>query len=320
MLDRLVSASVALSLALLVWLYARSRDQETLEHVPVPVQVVLGSQQAGQYELEVAGPQQVLATFSGPPSRIRELRAMVQRDELRVELPFTVPAERLRDSRVSEVLTVDPDSVQAQAPSGVTVSMVPGRNQVRLVLHRLIERRLPVRFDHSFETHLGPMAIDPPTVLVRGPQELLEKMTAIPTQACVLPHRPASAPAARVALIHEIENRAVTCTPPYVRVRSNPLPVKSYELADVPVHFLCPANFAFRPRFPGAGGKVTLRLSGPARDEYPRVYAFVDLTRVPATAGTHVEPVQIQYPRGFHLDEGPRVRDVQFELVPTRGR
>src|SRR5262249_31172071 len=147
MLDRLVSACVALSLALLVWLYARARDQETLDHVPVPVQVVLAPQQAGQYELEVVGPPQVLATFSGPPARIRELRGLLQRAELRAELPVAAPAERLKDGRVAEVLTVDPDSVPT--PPGVTTTLLQGRNQVRVVLYRLAERRLPVRFDHS---------------------------------------------------------------------------------------------------------------------------------------------------------------------------
>ena len=36
MFDRLLSALVATGLALLVWLYARSRDQEILDNVPVP--------------------------------------------------------------------------------------------------------------------------------------------------------------------------------------------------------------------------------------------------------------------------------------------
>src|SRR5205823_1195457 len=141
---------VAVSLALLVWLYARSRDQEVLDHVPVPVQVALPPPQAGQYTLEVVGAPQVLATFTGPPARVRELRGLLQREELRVELPYTVPPDRLKEPRVAAVLTVDPDDIPT--PPGVTTTLVPGRNQVRSVLHRLIERRLPVRFDHSLET------------------------------------------------------------------------------------------------------------------------------------------------------------------------
>ena len=46
MIDRILSVVVALSLALLVWLYARSRDQEMLDNVTVPVQVILSPRQA----------------------------------------------------------------------------------------------------------------------------------------------------------------------------------------------------------------------------------------------------------------------------------
>src|SRR5438876_9849665 len=95
MIDRLMSLFVAVSLALLSWLYARSRDQEVLDHVPIPVEVTLGSGQGEQYSLEVVNPAEVQASFTGPPARIRELRAQLQRDRLRVELSFTVPADRL---------------------------------------------------------------------------------------------------------------------------------------------------------------------------------------------------------------------------------
>ena len=43
MMDRFLSCLMAVSLALLIWLYARSREQETLDNVPVPVEVVLSS-------------------------------------------------------------------------------------------------------------------------------------------------------------------------------------------------------------------------------------------------------------------------------------
>ena len=39
MLDRILSSLVALSLALMVWLYLRSRDHEMLDDVPIPVQI-----------------------------------------------------------------------------------------------------------------------------------------------------------------------------------------------------------------------------------------------------------------------------------------
>src|SRR5262245_10359924 len=135
MLDRLLSVFVAVSLALLIWLYARSRDQEVLDHVPIPVEVTLGSGQSDQYSLEVVNPAEVLATFSGPPARIRELRGLLQRDLLRIELTFTVPADRLKENRIYETLQVE--SSHIHAPPGVNIVLVTGRNQVRIVLDRL---------------------------------------------------------------------------------------------------------------------------------------------------------------------------------------
>jgi hypothetical protein len=61
MLDRLLSALVALCLAFLVWLYARSRDQEILDNVPLPVSVTLAASQADEYSLEVTEPASCLS-------------------------------------------------------------------------------------------------------------------------------------------------------------------------------------------------------------------------------------------------------------------
>src|SRR5437764_2591432 len=99
MIDRLLSATVALSMAFLVWLYMRSRDQEILDNVPVPVQVTLAPSQQEQYDLEITGPNQIPISFTGAPSRLHELRNLLQHGELRIEIPLTVPAERLEERR-----------------------------------------------------------------------------------------------------------------------------------------------------------------------------------------------------------------------------
>ena len=54
-----------------------------LDNVPIPVQIALVSGQADHYDLEVTGPAQVLASFSGPPSRMRELRGLLQKGGLK---------------------------------------------------------------------------------------------------------------------------------------------------------------------------------------------------------------------------------------------
>src|SRR6185437_7460487 len=97
MFDRMLSLVVALSLALLVWLYARSRDQEVLDNVPLPVQVAGAPGQADNYSLELTGPSHVMVSFSGPPVRIREAQGMLQRKELLAAVTLTVPDERLHE-------------------------------------------------------------------------------------------------------------------------------------------------------------------------------------------------------------------------------
>jgi hypothetical protein len=321
MTDRILSLLVALSLALLVWLYARSRDQEILDNVPVPVRIELAASQADNYSLELNGAAQVTASFSGPPLRIRELRGVLQRGELTVDVTLTVPDERLNESRYSDTIVVEASDLHA--PPGVTAIMVEGRNRIPVTLHRLAERALPVRFQHADEDEAaGPVLIDPPTVLVRGPKEVLDRTRVISTQASGLPARPANAPptaaaTARVPLVPTLEDRPVRITPPKVTITVPAQPRKVYELPDVPVQFLCPGNFPLRPRFIGdRAGQVTLRLQGPVQDEPPKVVAYIDLTRGHFPLGRNFERLQLQLPKDFVLAQDPP-REVPFELLPA---
>jgi hypothetical protein len=319
MLDRIISTVVALSLAMLVWLYARSRDQELLDNVSLPVNITLAAHQVEHFYLELGSAGQVMASFSGPPSRMRELNGLLQRNELRIEVTLVVPDERLNESRYSDTVVVDPNDVHV--PSGVTVTLVEGRNRVPVTVHKLVERRLPVRFDHAGDEPLGMIVIEPATVLVRGPQEVLERAHAIPTQPSELPTRPANAPfsaaaVGRVALVQELEGRPVRVEPARVTVRVPPQTRKIYSLPDVPIRFLCPANFSLRPAFyDERSSRVSLRLQGPVQEDTPKVHLFVDLTVGRFDSGKQNEPLQIQLPKDFVLvDEAPRV--VTFDLQP----
>ena len=316
MFDRILSLSVALSLALLVWLYARSRDQEVLDNVPVPVQVTLSPEQAEHYSLEMTGSNHVMVSFTGPPLRIRELQGMLQHNELQVALPFTVPAEHLQESRYTDSLLIE--GADVHTPPGVTAVMVEGRNHISLTLHRLVERRLPVRFDSVNDEAVGPVVVEPATVLVRGPQEVLDRARAIATQPSEAPGRSSTnGGAARVPLVQELEGRPVKVTPNRVSVRVPALARRVYELPEVPVQFLCPVDFPLRPKFFGErSGRLSLRLLGPVGDDTPKVYAFVDLTRGRFPAGRYNEPVQLQLPKDFELVQDPP-RGVSFQLVPA---
>jgi hypothetical protein len=314
-----MSLVVAVSLALLVWLYARSREQDVLDNVTVPVQVSVAPHQADNYNLELTGPAQVVVSFSGPPARVRELQGMLQRKELHVTKIITVPAARLNENRYSDAIVVEPGDLNA--PLGVTSILNEGKSRLPFTLHRLIEKRLPVRFDCVREGPTGPILLDPPTVLVRGPREVLDRAAFLRTQPSELPSRPLHAPPSYVAvgratLVKELEGRPVHVTPPWVQVRVPGQSRKQYELTDIPVQFLCPAGFPLKPKFiDERSGKVTLKLAGPAQDEPPKVYAFIDLTRGKFASGLNHEPLQLQLPRDFQLaQDAPRV--VAFELLP----
>lgn len=316
MFDRMLSLVVALSLAFLVWLYARSRDQEVLDNVPVPVQVTMAPDQAEHYRLELNGPNHVMVSFTGSPLHIRELQSMLQHNELQIPLTFSVPAEHLHESRYSDSLLVESGDIHT--PPGVTAVLVEGRNRIALTVRRMVERRLPVRFETFNDEAAGQVVIEPATVLVRGPQEVLERARAIATQPSELPARwPQSGSVLRVPLVQELEGRPVQVVPARVVVRMPPQPRKVYELSEVPVYFLCPVEFPLRPKFfDERSGRIALRVQGPDRDELPKIYAFVDLTQGRFPAGRYHEPVRIQLPKEYELVQEPP-RGVSFQLVPA---
>lgn len=318
MIDRILSLVVALSLALLVWLYARSRDQEVLDNVPVPVQVSLTAEQAEHYSLELTGSNHVMVSFTGPPLRIREVQSMLQHNELQIPITFTVPAEHLHESRYNDSILVEGSDIHT--PPGVSAVMVEGRNHISITLHRLVQRRLPVRFESVSEEPTGSLVIEPATVLVRGPQEVLDRARAISTQPSEWPAQsPYPGALARVPLVQELEGRSIEVVPNRVTVRIPAQARKVYDLPEVPVHFLCPVDFPLRPRFFGErAGRISLRVRGPAREEQPRINAFVDLTQGRFPPGRYHEPVQLQLPKGFELVQDPP-RGVSFQLVPADG-
>jgi hypothetical protein len=304
MLDRTLSALVALSLAFLVWLYARSRDQEVLDNVPLPVQITLARGLADQYCLEIPEPCQVPVSFSGPPSRIKELRGLLQRGELHVNITLTVPEDHQRESHYLDTVRVEPGDIHA--PPGVTPMVVEGRNRIPVTLHHLVERRLPVRFDYEGEDHIAHVSLEPATVLVRGPEEILDRTRAVPTQPYLIPARP-EGPAAgeainagQVALVQELEGRPIRVSPAAVNVQVAVQPAKKVYEMDLPVQFLCPANFGLRPRF-DEDARVSVTVEGPAADDPPPVLAYIDLSRRKFDAGLHQEPVRLQLPKDCQL-------------------
>ena len=306
-------------LAFLVWLYARSRDQDTLDNVPIFVDIAVAPGQAEQYELEVRGPAQIPVSFTGPPSRIREVRARLQNGEVRASLTVPVPDAHANESRYSETVRVL--SRHIHAPPGTKPTVVEGQNRIPITLHRLVERRLPVRLEHTGEGRITQVAVDPPHVLVRGPQELLDRMRSAPTQSYTVADAnematgPQTIITRPIPLMDRVDGRRITVNPKTVVARLTLQPAqKLYVLDDVPVQFLCPPGFALRPQFGDErGGKITLRLRGPSAEDAPAVIAYVDLSSRKWAPGLYEERVRLHLPRDYHLVGDPP-GPVSFQL------
>src|SRR5262249_17104981 len=300
-----------------------SGDQEVLDNVPIPFGIALPPGQADHYSLELNGPSQVPISFAGPPARIRDLRGMLQRGELQVNVTLTVPEDHSEDGHYLDryLDTVYIDVADVHAPPGVTPMVVEGRNRIPITLFRLVERRLPVRIDQPLEDRGGQVSLEPSSVLVRGPQEVLDRTCYISSRPFALPPRgdnswsqPTLA-VGPVPLVTEIDGRPVRVTPGAVMVRLAPRP-RLYEIRTA-VQFLCPPGFPLRPRFLGDGRPVelTLNLLGPQQAEVPKVVAFIDLTGGNFSAGLNHGAVSVQLPRHFRLaqDLPP---PLAFELTP----
>jgi hypothetical protein len=318
----LLEMLVALSLAFLVWLYTHTRGLETIDMVSIPVRITLAPGTAGNYDLETHGTTRIPVSFSGPPSRIRELRALLQRGAMRASLTVAVPEERQKDPTYCETLEVQPAAIPV--PSGIVAVITEGHSQIPVTLHRLAERQLPVRLEYAGEPRISQVKTEPGTVLVRGPKAILDRTRAIPTQPYSPPASWEGAPDAvlrgQAALVTELDGRPVQTSPASVSVRFRLHPrQKVYELPDVPVHFLCPPDFPWHPRFgPDQPARVRVRVAGPAGDEPPVVQVFVDLTQGTFARGRNVQPLRLQLPRDFQPadDVTPRVA---FQLDPMDG-
>jgi hypothetical protein len=320
----LMDVVVALSLAFLVWLYARSRALGTLDNIEIPVQITLASGTAGNYELEINGSSRVPVSFSGPPSRIRELRQEVQRGLVQVAVALAVPEERQKDSTYRDMVRVEAGAVPV--PPGVAAVVAEGRNVIPVTLHRLAERHLPVRLEYAGDQRVSGIKLEPATVAVRGPKEILDRARFVATQPCVPPASEGETGdelqlRGQISLVTEIDGRPVKCTPECVafRFRAHPRQ-KVYELNEVPVQFLCPPEFPWRPRFASAAdARVTVRVVGPAAEEMPVVLAFIDLTHGTLGRGRNVEPLRLQLPKDFQLvQDTPRL--LAFYLDPLEPR
>lgn len=295
---------VALSLAFLIWLYIHSRAQITLDNVQIPVQIQLTPSQRELFAMEINNDPKVTVTFSGPASRLREFKKKLQRGQVQVNITLTVGEDKINEATCTETVRVDPSLVPT--PPGIHAEMVEA-GAIQVALHRMTERVLPVRLEYSGDAKVSQVKVEPSTVLVRGPQAVLEKALFISTQPYALnvPVEESADPMVRgkVDLHKELDGRPIFTNPRQISFRCKVQPKhKTYEVHDVPVLFLTPAEFPYRPRFSNdKAGKISVRLVGPVTDERPPVLAFVELTGTNLVRGRNLEPVRLQLPRDFTL-------------------
>jgi hypothetical protein len=228
--------------------------------------------------------------------------------------------------------TVRVNGADLHLPAGVRATVAEGQNRLPIVLRKLVERSLPVRLDHNLDDRLGACQMEPASVVVRGPVEVIERLQSLPTRPFAPPAR---APGlalqevvsrSAVKLVDEIDGRPLQVTPAEVNVRLTLRPRRKQYEVQVPVFFLTPANFGLRPVWGNGNdtGTVRLKVLGPPSEEPIGLCAFVDLTgrefqaaREPGQQLYADEPLRVQLPRDYQLAQPPP-RSGTFRLVPVR--
>jgi hypothetical protein len=244
---------------------------------------------------------------------------MLHRGEVRVNVPVAVPEDRVNESRFGDTIRIQASDVPV--PPGVTAMVAEGSNRIPITLHRVVERQLPVHVNDAAEDRISQVSVEPETVLVRGPEDILERARCILTRPYHVPvslSGPDKTLSVRLRLMREMEGRPVRAVPDEVKVRLTLLPrPRFYQIKKVPIKFLCPPSFPYRPQFHcGQNSHITLRVKAPVAGRPPAVVAYVDLTGKDFKTGLNVKPVQLQLPKDCQLAQDPP-ESIEFEIVPT---
>lgn len=307
----LVEATVACCLAFSVWLYLQTRAHQTLEHVQIPVIVQVAASQRDHYFMEISSVPKATVSFSGPSSRMRELKKKLYRSQIQAVVPYVVPEDKQKESTFSDVANIE--QAKVNLPPGIVFEWHEVNRTVAITVHRLVERTLPVRLDHTGDVRVSQIKIEPATVTVRGPKAVLDRAQAISTLPFELTVPPAPAAGEEpketltsegVELVTELEGRTVQVTPGQVQFKAKVMPRKRiYDIVDLPIRFAIPDQFPWQARFADNHGKLSLRIIGPAGEDVPRVRAYIDLSQETFGQGRNVGPVRIELPKDFELVE-----------------
>lgn len=333
MFDRyFITPIIALGLAFLVWVYLRSRDQE-VQSYPIPVEISLDAQQTDRYSFETKPQgQTVRVKFYGLPSRLREVKELVESRSLVFRHIVRVPVvvDQRQDNDYQEVLQLDSNALTL--PLGVHADITPIDGRVPLKLRRMMERTLPVQANvitGSAQYEVDNIRIEPATVKVFGPKSVVEQMTQLMLEQPWQPRLPSGLSmteeevSGSITLPTKLKQETIKTLPERVEIRAKLKPaLRVYELSEVPIAFLCPPNFSYRPVFTAERHGVIsqLKVRGPL-NKAPEVKAYIDLTnRLNLKPGQYPdETIQLNLPPGYYLaQDPPRLSAFKLELLENR--
>lgn len=329
MFDRFViTPIVAIGLAFLVWVYLRSRDQE-VQSFPIPVEVTLDPTQADRFSFDGKPESQTIRVkFYGLPNRLRELKDQVESRAIVLRHIVHVPVvvDQRQDNVYQDFVQFDNNSLTL--PLGVHADINPVEGRLQIKLRRMMERTIqlqPMVTTGSAQYEVDNVRLEPSTVKVFGPKSVLEDMTQLvldPWQ----PRLPAGLSmteeevSGHVRLPAKLKQETVRIVPDLVEIRARLKPaLRVYEINDVPISFLCPANFSYRPLFSAErhGTIPQLKVRGPL-NRNPEVRAYIDLSnRANLKPGLYPdEAIMIDLPNGFYLaQDPPRLSAFKLELL-----
>lgn len=298
---------VAWCLAFIVWMYMHSRAHQTIEHVQIPVTVQLPQPTRDHFVMELPNVPKATVTFSGPTSRMRELKKKLYNGEIQAIVQYAVPEDKQKESSFCDLVSIE--GAKLSLPPGIMVEWHTANLSIPVTVHRLVERTLPVKLDFTGDVRISNVKIEPATVTVRGPKAVLDRAQAIstlPFELSVPAEEDPKETHARegVDVATELDGRAVQVTPSQVHVKCKVMPRKKiYEVTDLPIRFAIPDRYPWQARFAESGGKLSLRIIGPAGEEVPRVRAYIDLAQEVFGRGRNVSPVRLELPKDFELVE-----------------
>jgi len=331
MFDRyIITPIIALGLAFLVWVYLRSRDQE-VQSYPIPIEVSIDPQQADRYSFDSKPENQaVRVKFFGLPSRLREVKDLVEGRNLILRKVVRVPTEVdvRQDNEYQDVVQFESSSLTL--PLGVHADINPVEGRLQVKLRRMMEKTLtlqPMVTTGSAQYEVDNIRLEPATVKVFGPKSVLEQTSQLlldnwqprlPTGLTMTEEEVTGS----VRLPDKIKQESVRTVPDRVEIRARLKPaLRVYEMNDVPIAFLCPANFLYRPLFTADrhGTIAQLKIRGPL-NRSPEVRAYIDLTSRPnLKPGLYPdEAILIDLPNGYYLaQDPPRLSAFKLELLES---